>query len=159
MAYLVGISFVHPSYYEGEKDPLHIAYMYEPYEGKIVVRKTRYLAKKDDFASHFLSEEDKAALMDLLRDGLEEVTAYLKEGSVGLEAAPYRHVEVQLFDLPAQHLPDYLFNPDGNNLKDRYKDYPDLKARKVYSYFVQLAKFMAEKTGSELPVYPIPQKL
>lgn len=158
MSYFVQISLVGPSYYEGEADPRHLILAYDLEEGKIAVRRKRYLEPKDDFSLVRLKEKDKKDLDALLKEGLEEVVALVKEKRFGLEAAPYRHAEIQFLDFEPFLLPDYLFNPGGNDLSDRYEDYPDEEVKTLYRYFQKSARFLARQAGVELPLVPLPQK-
>lgn len=158
MPYFVQIDLVGPSIYEGDLDPIHFVYAYDIENAKCVLRKKRFLHKEDRFASFLLDERGQEEFLSLARDGFEEVSKLVMAGRVGSEAQGFRHAQIQFMDLPAFCLPDYLFNPPGNDLSDRYEDYPDRDAKAVYSYFVKIARFLAKKTGEGLPLVPIPQK-
>ncbi len=158
MSYFVQFSLVGPSYYRGESDPVHLILAYDIAEGKIAVRRKRYLERKDDFSTIRLKEGTKKEIDALLRDGFEEAVALVREGHFGKEAVPYRHAEVQFLDFEPFLLPDYLFNPGGNDLSDRYEDYPDVRVKALYAYFQKSARALAREAGVELPLVPLPQK-
>ena len=158
MPYFVQIDLVGPSIYEGDLDPVHFVYAYDIENAKCVLRKKRFLHKEDRFASFLLDERGQEEFLSLARDGFEEVSKLVMAGRVGSEAQGFRHAQIQFMDLPAFCLPDYLFNPPGNDLSDRYEDYPDREVKALYRYFQKTARFLAKEAGVELPLVPLPQK-